>query len=133
MKQRYKIPLLVLGFLILLGLIFLTFIHKPAVAPTKNVNSQNNQSSQTPAPNLKGNEETFKNALNLYIQKKQGGLDMENGPCLGKIAEDWVLDIAHNPRQPVDDKVENQCAEYRQGQAHHFIELDPDGKLIQFK
>lgn len=133
MKQRYKIPLLVLGFLIVLGLIFLTFIHKPAVAPTKNENSQNNQDSQTPAPNFKGNEDAFKNALNLYIQKKQEGLDMKNGPCLGKIAEDWVLDIAHNPRQPVDDKAENQCAEYRQGQAHHFIELDPDGKLIQFK
>lgn len=78
-----------------------------------------------------GKEEIFKNALNLYIQKKQEDLDMTNGPCLGKVAEDWVLDIAHKPRLPQDDKPENQCAEYLSGKAHHFIELDPQGQLIR--
>ena len=73
----------------------------------------------------------LKNALNLYAQHKQIGTDFSNGPCLGIIAPDWVLDIAHNPRQAADDKPQNQCEDYTQGVAHHFIELDVNGQLIQ--
>jgi len=75
--------------------------------------------------------ETLKNALNLYIDKRAEGVDLKDGPCLGKIADDWVLDIAHRPRTAVDDKPENQCVDFREGRAHHFIELDPDGQLIR--
>jgi hypothetical protein len=42
-----------------------------------------------------------------------------------------VADIAHEPRQPVDDEPANQCARFRNGEAHHFVELDPDGALIR--
>lgn len=76
-------------------------------------------------------DEALKNALNLYVARKQEGVDFANGPCLGGIGPDWVLDIAHSPRQPVDNQPENQCADFRAGRAHHFVELDPDGKLIQ--
>jgi len=76
-------------------------------------------------------DEALKNALNAYAQAKQKGTDLTSGPCLGIVAPDWVLDIAHNPRQKIDDKEENQCPEARSGQARHFIELDPDGKLIK--
>jgi len=73
----------------------------------------------------------FKTALNVYAGKKLEGMEMTNGPCLGLIATDWVLDIAHNPRQSVDDQPENQCEDYRNGTAHHFIEMDEDGKVIR--
>lgn len=73
----------------------------------------------------------FKSALNIYSVKRNNGEDLENGPCLGWVAPDWVADIAHNPRQPEDDKPENQCADFIAGRAHHFIELDPEGKLIR--
>ena len=76
-------------------------------------------------------DEALKNALNLYAQKKAEGADFGSGPCLGTIAPDWVLDIAHSPRQPVDNQPENQCEDFRAGRAHHFVELDPEGKLIQ--
>lgn len=89
------------------------------------------QTTQTTSDSLEGNDEAFKNALNLYSKKKSEGLDMSNGPCLGIIADDWVLDIAHNPRQSVDDREENQCEEFKAGTAHHFIELDTEGKLIR--
>ncbi len=75
--------------------------------------------------------EVLKNALNLYSQKKSENVDFSNGPCLGKIGNDWVLDIAHNPRQATDDKPQNQCADFKNGTAHHFIELDLDGKMIR--
>jgi hypothetical protein len=59
---------------------------------------------------------------------------MSKGPCLAEQLPglpDWVVDVAHDPRQPVDDQPANQCARYRNGQAHHFVELDPGGKLIR--
>jgi hypothetical protein len=56
---------------------------------------------------------------------------MTNGPCLGLIKPDWVADVAHDPRQPVDDDPANQCPEYRSGEVGHFVELDPEGNYIR--
>lgn len=121
---------IVITFIILLSAIYLAIGSKKVTAPTVSqpqvINNQTTSSTQA----TKTPDDILKNALNLYLQKKQVGVDMSNGPCLGKIADDWVLDIAHNPRQPQDNKSENQCEDYRTGKAHHFIELDPDGKLI---
>lgn len=118
--------------LIILSLIYLAVGHKKVTAPTvaEPKTQSTGQPSPTPAP-LAGKDEIFKAALNLYLEKKRQGVDMSNGPCLGKIADDWVLDIAHNPRQPVDNKPQNQCQDFTEGKAHHFIELDPEGKLIR--
>ncbi|MEM3572883.1 MAG: hypothetical protein QXJ62_01435 [Nitrososphaeria archaeon] len=60
----------------------------------------------------------------------------KNGPCLSDNEpnwniEDWVCDIAHSPRQPIDDLPENQCQAYRNGSAHHFVELDTSCNLIK--
>lgn len=58
--------------------------------------------------------------------------DLSNGPCLSNnLIPDWVGDIAHNPREAVDDLPENQCSAYRAGTAHHFVELDTEGNLIK--
>jgi len=68
----------------------------------------------------------------LYLQQKSAGVDFSDGPCLSnEIIPGWVADIAHNPRQAVDDLPENQCEAYRDGKAKHFVELDPDGNLIR--
>jgi len=77
-------------------------------------------------------EEAIRRAQELYQQRKQEGTDFSNGPCLAdEIVPDWCVDIAHDPRQPVDDQPENQCRSYREGRVHHFVELDPDGHLIR--
>lgn len=65
-----------------------------------------------------------------FAHERSRGVDMSRGPCLGTIAPGWVVDVAHNPRQPVDDLAQNQCAAYREGKAKHFVELDPSGNLI---
>lgn len=63
------------------------------------------------------------------------GVDLTNGPCLSDNAENfpegWVCDIAHSPRESIDNLAENQCAEYRQGLANHFVELTPTCRTIQ--
>lgn len=68
----------------------------------------------------------------VFIQQESKGIDFSKGPCLTEVLlPDWVADVAHNPRQPVDDEPANQCTTYRTGAAHHFVELDPEGQLIR--
>lgn len=68
----------------------------------------------------------------VFIAQESKGVDFSNGPCLtNNLLPDWVADVAHNPRTAVDDLPENQCRAYREGQARHFVELDPEGSLIR--
>jgi hypothetical protein len=73
-------------------------------------------------------------ALAAYHQAKIDGTNLNRGPCIAEQLpgmSDWVADVAHDPRQPVDDVRANQCRRYRDGQAHHFVELDISGHLIR--
>ena len=60
-----------------------------------------------------------------YNEAVSKNMDLSSGPCLGTIANDWVLDIAHLPRQPIDDLPQNQCQN-----VHHFVEMSPKGEVI---
>ena len=70
------------------------------------------------------------------LAKKQ---DLSNGPCLsddlsgGLIAPHYVCDVAHSPRQDVDNQTANQCKAYHDGRADHFIEVDPSCAFITAK
>ena len=62
------------------------------------------------------------------------GEKLDLGPCIAEELPDlpdWVVDVAHDPREEVDDEPENQCQRYRQGDATHFVELTPEGELIR--
>ena len=64
------------------------------------------------------------------------GVNLSSGPCLSDNNEDWVVadwvcDVAHLPRIAADDNSENQCSEYRTGQAHHFVEVDENCDIIR--
>jgi hypothetical protein len=68
-----------------------------------------------------------------YQQAKASGVDLENGPCISEELpglSDWVADVAHDPRDDVDDDPANQCQRFRDGEASHFVELTPEGELI---
>ena len=71
-------------------------------------------------------------AKELWRVQFQLEADLSAGPCLSNsVITDWVADIAHNPRTAIDDQPANQCSAYRDGTAHHFVELDPEGNLIR--
>ena len=70
-------------------------------------------------------------AKSAYAKAKAEGKDLESGPCLGQVLPNWVADIAHNPRQLVDNLKENQCKDFIEGTVKHFVELDPQGKVIR--
>jgi hypothetical protein len=69
-----------------------------------------------------------------YAKAKAAGTDFSRGPCIAEHLPglpDWVADVAHDPRQAVDDDPANQCSRARSGDAGHFVELDPAGNLIR--
>jgi hypothetical protein len=73
-------------------------------------------------------------ALAAYHEADANGVDLRRGPCIAAHLPglpDWVADIAHSPRIPADDDPANQCARFRSGQAHHFVELDPAGHVLR--
>lgn len=68
----------------------------------------------------------------LCKEKLNERQDISNGPCLSnEIAPDWVCDVAHSPRQTIDNLPENQCSAYREGKMHHFVEVDEKCNLIR--
>ena len=77
--------------------------------------------------------DVVRRAKRAYAKAKASGVELQSGPCLGVIKPGWVADVAHDPRQAVDDEAANQCEAYREGDADHFVELDPDGNLIRVK
>lgn len=59
------------------------------------------------------------------------GRDLNKGPCLSnEVAPGWVCDIAHNPRESIDNDPANQCPAYGKT-ANHFVELDPQCNFIR--
>ena len=73
-------------------------------------------------------------AKHAYAKAKSSGEDLGPGPCIAERLPglgDWVADVAHDPRRPVDDRPANQCRRFRAGEAHHFVELTPDGHVIR--
>ncbi|MFA6215953.1 MAG: hypothetical protein WC768_05280 [Patescibacteria group bacterium] len=60
------------------------------------------------------------------------GENMAVGPCLNnEIIPDWVCDVAHSPRTPEDNDPKNQCSNFRDGKAHHYVEIDGNCNLIK--
>lgn len=67
---------------------------------------------------------------------KSSTLNLSNGPCLSDNnsdwnVTDWVCDVAHSPRQDIDNLPGNQCQAFRNGQAHHFVEVNTTCNLIR--
>lgn len=71
-------------------------------------------------------------AQELYQQRRADGMDFSNGPCLAEeIIPDWCADIAHSPRQEIDNMPQNRCRSWLDKRVHHFVELDPEGNVIR--
>jgi hypothetical protein len=69
-----------------------------------------------------------------FRKAQAAGVDLSAGPCIAEQLPglaDWAADVAHDPRQPVDDEPAHQCQSYRDGRTHHFVELTPQGQPIR--
>lgn len=89
------------------------------------------QTSQT-TPKVTIKDQAILSCKALCQSKLTAGQNLNNGPCLSnEIAQDWVCDVAHNPRQPIDNLQENQCSSFREDKTHHFVEVDESCEVIQ--
>ena len=62
--------------------------------------------------------------------------DLSDGPCLLNPIPDypgWVCDVAHSPRQSVDNLEKNQCGSFRDGKASKFVEVSADCEVIRLE
>jgi len=67
----------------------------------------------------------------LCEEKLAAGVNLSNGPCLSNnIIPEWVCDVAHSPRQDVDNDPVNQCPEYGRS-ASHFVEVTLECKVTR--
>jgi hypothetical protein len=71
--------------------------------------------------------------VNLCTAALEKGENLSAGPCLANPINntDYVCDVAHSPRQKTDNLPENQCSAYREGKAHHFVEVTPECEVIK--
>lgn len=118
--RNWIMLLLTLALAVVGGLLLFSYSQK-----SQNQTPKENQTSQDTIELAK------QKAQELYSQKKKEGTNFSQGPCLGTIMDDWVADIAHSSRQTVDDQPENQCLDFAEGRASHFVELDPEGNFIR--
>jgi len=104
--------------------------NRTAKNDTETIKAENNDSRSNP-PEFVSVEEVITRCINECKSRKDNE-DFGNGPCLSnEIAPEWVCDIAHAPREEIDNKPENQCSFYREGKAHHFVELDINCSIIK--
>ena len=83
---------------------------------------------------LSSEQRAISSCINACLALKESGADMDRGPCAADPLPNyplWVCDVAHNPRQPVDDIISNQCSVYRNGEASWFIEVTPGCEYIR--
>jgi hypothetical protein len=87
-------------------------------------------------PNQNTESMAINSCVSLCAMAKSSGMDLSNGPCLSDnnpewAIDDWVCDVAHWPRQSIDNLPENQCKAFREGRAHHFVEVNENCKFIR--
>lgn len=78
---------------------------------------------------VKEQQEAIICGLTKYEEAKKSGIKFES-QCLGSCG-DYAVDIVHVSRTEEDNKVENQCLDYREGKVSYFIELDSEGKVVR--
>jgi hypothetical protein len=78
---------------------------------------------------VKEQEEAIACAKNLYFKAKNNNLDF-NSQCLGT-CRDYSVDIVNVPRNAEDDKIENQCSDFRNKITPYFIEIDKNGNIVR--
>jgi hypothetical protein len=75
-----------------------------------------------------------KEAREAFRKADLSAAELQRGPCVAERLPglpDWVVDVAHDPRVAIDDQPQNQCRRYREGEAGHFVEVDPGGDVIR--
>ena len=115
-----------MGFRLPVVMLFLLFVAFAAGCTTQTQDGQN----QTHVPDY------VQMCLDSCNNTRNAGdtAALELGYCLLDripLEPDWACDVAHSPRQDVDESPNNQCQSYVRGETHHFVEVSPECRLIR--
>jgi len=140
-KKSQVTIFIIIGILIVVAIAFVFVLGRTGldlqgedswIKDSRGVYVKHGNPSQTPEQ-VKEQQDAIVCALNLYNAEKEKGTEF-NSQCLGVCnagtGESYAVDIVHVPRTSEDDKTENQCEAYRNGNAKHFIELDSNGNVV---
>lgn len=114
----------IIAFLILISILFTACSSQGHENITIEDQDKENQAKRPDA------EIAIEKCIRLCLDKEE---NLSKGPCLSEeIIEGWVCDVAHDPREDIDDKPENRCKAYGDT-AEHFVEIDPKCRFIRFR
>ena len=71
-----------------------------------------------------------KDAISCALNKLNNFSGEVNSQCLGNCG-DFAVDVVHVPRNTEDDKMGNQCEDFKGGKVKHFIEIDYLGNIVR--
>ena len=129
MKKKYWILAIAL-FLIVFLMVFRLGGEDSWIKDERGVWIKHGKPSKTPNYVIE-QQEAINCALQAYSAAKNIGVEFIS-QCLGTCG-DYVVDIVHVPRTEEDNKIENQCEDFRTGKVSNFIELDKDGGVVRIK
>jgi len=132
MKKSHLIILIVV--LIIVSWLFIRFViggdEDTWIKDEKGIYIKHGAPSETPDYVLE-QQRAIVQAQIFYNTAKNNGI-IFSSQCLGSF-EDYAFDIVHVPRNEEDNKIGNQCEDYRNGLVKHFIELDKDGNIVKIE
>ncbi len=122
----------VLGLVLVLGVLIIVnyFGYKDMWVQDKRGVWIKNGNPPTIPPEVTRQQEAIKLALELY--QKEKAQRVLASQCLGK-ANNYAVDLVHNPRSQEDNLQENQCPDYLQGKVSKFIEIDAEGNIVRIQ
>ena len=127
MKKIYLIFIVIA--ILIVGWIFVRFViggnEDDWIKDSRGVYVKHGNPAETPDYVLEQQE-----AINCALGKFSDFAGEKNSQCLGT-CWDYAVDIVHVPRTEEDNLIENQCVDYREGIASHFIELDKNKGIVR--
>ncbi|MFH1696800.1 MAG: hypothetical protein ABH854_02730 [Candidatus Diapherotrites archaeon] len=109
-------------------------VTKYAAVPQEDARSVLSKGQDVMESAMKGEADPENICVGLCRAELEKGTDLSGGPCLGNPIVgyvDWVCDVAHSPREDVDNLPGNQCSAFRQGIAKHFVEVGENCGVIK--
>ena len=128
MKKTYLILIVTLALLLIVILLFLRGDEDSWIKNEKGIWIKHGNPSKIPEY-VEEQKNLIQCANNLYFEMKLSGTDF-NSQCLGRCM-DYSIDMVNIPRTDEDNKLENQCMEFKEGLTKHFIELDNKGEIVR--
>ena len=120
----------ILILLVILVVVFKGFGEDSWIKNEKGIYINHGNPLKTPAY-VKEQQDAVICAIDLYENALTNSMDFDS-QCLGT-CKDYAVDIVNVPRSDIDNKVENQCEDYRNGIVNHFIELDKKGIVVRIE